>query len=75
MAYYYVEDIEASMTVLNILKVCSRYFPVHTNIDGNELKQKLNYLNMLYTMWTENVIVDSSYQSEVYRQICGKYIC
>lgn len=75
MAYYYVEDIEASMIVLHILKVCSKYFPVPTIIDGIELKQKLDYLNKLYTIWTENIIEDSSYQSEVYKHICGNYQC
>lgn len=74
MAYYYVDDIDASLDVIQMLKKCSKYFPVPTNVDGDELNQKLEYLDKLYTIWTEDGLGGcSSYQSEVYKRTCGEY--
>lgn len=73
MLYYYVEDIEASLAVVCMIQACVEYISIPTVVDGDELKQKLNNLDRLHTMWTDNKMGDTSYQSEVYKRICGKY--
>jgi len=72
MAYYYVDDVDASLVVVRVLQACSKYFAVPTVADGEELSRKLDDLETLYRMWTEDR-VDDSYQSEVYKRICGKF--
>lgn len=74
MAYYYVEDIDSSLFVVNMIQTCSKYFPVPTVTDGEDLQYKLRTLNKLYTMWIEEQLNDSSYQSEIYKRICGKLL-
>lgn len=74
MAYCYVDDIDASLIVVHMLHSCSKYFPVPTAIDGEDLKYKLNTLNKLYTLWVDDKLNDSSYQSEIYKTICGEFI-
>lgn len=73
MSYYYVDDIEASLAVVHMIQECTKYVSIPTVVDGDELKQKLNNLDILHTTWTDNKMDDSSYQSEVYKRICGKY--
>lgn len=74
MAYCYVEDIDTSLIVVHMLQTSSKYFPIPTVIDGEDLKQKLKTLNKLYRIWIEDKLNDSSYQSEVYKRICGEYL-
>jgi len=74
MAYYYVEDIDSSLIVVHMIQTCSKYFPVPTVTDGEDLQYKLRTLNKLYTMWIEEQFNDSSYQSEIYKRICGKLL-
>jgi len=73
MAYYYVDDIDASLIVVHMLQSCSKYFPVPTVVDGVDLKYKLNTLNKLYTIWVDDKLKNSSYQSEIYKRICGEF--
>lgn len=72
MAYYFVDNFEASADVVNKLQDCSMYFPVPQTVDGDELKRKIEILSVLHATWTNNTEDVYSYQSEVYRQICGK---
>jgi len=75
MAYCYVDDIDASLNILHMLQSSSKYFPVPTIIDGEDLIYKLNTLNKLYTIWVDdNLLSDSSYQSAIYNGICGEFI-
>lgn len=70
--YYYVEDIDASLILMHMLQACSKYFSVPTVVDGEELKQKLTTLNKLYMVFTDDKSNDNSYQSEIYKRICGE---
>jgi len=74
MAYYYVDDIDASLILVHMLQSCSKYFPVPSVVDGVDLKYKLNTLNKLYTIWVDDKLNNSSYQSEIYKRICGEFI-
>lgn len=74
MAYYYIEDIDSSLIVMHMIQTCSTYFPVLTVADGEDLQYKLRTLNKLYTMWIEEQLNDCSYQSEIYKRICGKLL-
>ncbi|XP_050540329.1 uncharacterized protein LOC126904968 [Daktulosphaira vitifoliae] len=69
MNYYYNEEMESIETILKMLKVCSKYFPVPTIVEDQELKQKMNNLSILHNMWS-NKLLDSLYPSEVYKQVC-----
>lgn len=74
MAYYYAEDIDSSLIVVHMIQTCLKYFPVPTVTDGEDLQYKLRTLNKLYTMWIEDQLNDISYQSEIYKRICGKLL-
>jgi len=73
MTYYYVEDVEASLEVLQMIQTCTNYFPVPTTVNGDKLKKKFENLDKLYAIWTKYELNDSSYQSEVYKRVCGKF--
>lgn len=73
MAYYYIDDVEGLQAVMHMLRACSVYFSVPTIVDGEELKEKLRILNELCAIWTEDKLDDSSYPSDVYKLVCGKY--
>lgn len=72
MAYYFVDDIDASLAIMQMLQTCSKYFPAPSAANEEELKQKMGILSKLHKMWTEDSKGDSSYQSEVYKRVCGK---
>lgn len=74
MAYCYVDNIDASLIVLHMLQSSSKYFPVPTLMDDEDLKYKLNTLKKLYTTWVDDNLSDSSYQSAIYKGICGEFI-
>lgn len=76
-AYYYVEDVDASLEVLRLIQACIKYLDGPTAVDGDELKRKLDYLDRLWTTWTHRGAGGtddcSSCPSEVYKQVCGEY--
>ncbi|KAL5245329.1 hypothetical protein ACI65C_012739 [Semiaphis heraclei] len=73
MAYCYVDNIDASLIVLHMLQSSSKYFPVPTLMDDEDLKYKLNTLKKLYTTWVDDNLSDSSYQSAIYKGICDMF--
>lgn len=72
--YYYVEDIDTSLVVVHMLQTCKKYFSVPMVVECEELRHKLENLDKLLKMWTEGSIENSSYQSEVYKRICGTHL-
>lgn len=71
MKYYYVDDMDTSFTIIQMLQECSKFFSIPMVVN-EELKQKFENLDKLCTMWTDGSIYDNSYQSDIYKQICGK---
>ncbi|VVC39951.1 Protein phosphatase 2A, regulatory B subunit, B56,Armadillo-type fold [Cinara cedri] len=61
---------DSSSTVVQMLQTCKLYFSVPMGVDCIELIHKIDNLNKLHMMWTEDCLEDCSYQSEVYKRIC-----